>query len=235
MTRQDDGRTRRSAAPAAAATAVGLVECAVRVSPALARRIRKAAELETGGTPAAAALLAAAGVAPGRIEALETELAELRREAETRRDEAERRGVELDRSKSALKEREAELTQARRAHGAASQELAAARRELAAGDSRGSEASAAITSLRREVAAGVSLAKLDDASSGLVRTLVQRLDEGGDQRTALLTLSGYDADKIDEALAEARRPELLAASALLAQGGWRAALLKWLLGSAARP
>ena len=66
MIRSEEGRLRR-APPQSAPAAVGLVECLVRVTPALARRIRKAAELEAAGTATAAALLGAAGVPPGRI------------------------------------------------------------------------------------------------------------------------------------------------------------------------
>ena len=51
-------------------SAISLVDCTVRVSPTLARLIRKCAATETGGASAHDALLASAGVRAGEIEAL---------------------------------------------------------------------------------------------------------------------------------------------------------------------
>ena len=61
------------------ASAVALVECSVRVSPTLARLIRKSAEKEVSGTSAKDALLTAAGVQPGEVATLQRELAGFRR------------------------------------------------------------------------------------------------------------------------------------------------------------
>jgi hypothetical protein len=52
--------------------ALSLVECSVRVSPTLARLMRKCATLEAGGSSAHDALLASAGFQAGEIEALRT-------------------------------------------------------------------------------------------------------------------------------------------------------------------
>jgi hypothetical protein len=52
--------------------ALSLVECSVRVSPTLARLMRKCATLEAGGTSAHDALLASAGFRASEIEALHT-------------------------------------------------------------------------------------------------------------------------------------------------------------------
>ena len=50
--------------------AISLVDCTVRVSPTLARLIRKCAATEAGGASPHDALLASAGVRVGEIEAL---------------------------------------------------------------------------------------------------------------------------------------------------------------------
>src|SRR6202011_5867932 len=52
--------------------ALSLVECSIRVSPTLARLMRKCATLETGGSSAHDTLLASAGFQAGEIEALRT-------------------------------------------------------------------------------------------------------------------------------------------------------------------
>ena len=230
MIRSEEGRLRR-APPRSAPAAVGLVECLVRVTPALARRIRKAAELEAAGTATAAALLGAAGVPPGRIEALEAEIERLSGELARSQREAEDRGVAVDRLRASLKERESELTQLRRAHGNAGQELAAARRELGAAETRRAADAETAAKLRAQLAAGVSLAKLDTATAGEVRKLVERLGEGGEFHAAALTAAGYEESEVTDALARRNRPELRAAHELLAKTGWRTTLLRWLLGS----
>ena len=55
-------------------SAIALIECSVRVSPTLARLIRKSAEKEMSGASAKDALLTAAGVQPGEVATLQREL-----------------------------------------------------------------------------------------------------------------------------------------------------------------
>ena len=69
MTPSRPGKAARSSS-----SAVALVECSVRVSPTLARLIRKSAEKEVSGTSAKDALLTAAGVQPGEVATLQREL-----------------------------------------------------------------------------------------------------------------------------------------------------------------
>ena len=59
-----------TAGTAGVESAISLVDCTVRVSPTLARSIRKCASTEAGGASAHDALLASAGVRAGEIEAL---------------------------------------------------------------------------------------------------------------------------------------------------------------------
>src|SRR6516225_2803803 len=55
-------------------SAIALIECSVKVSPALARLIRKSAENEMSGASAKDALLTAAGVQPGEAANLQRKL-----------------------------------------------------------------------------------------------------------------------------------------------------------------
>ena len=66
--------------------AVAQVECSVRVSPTLARLIRKSAEQEENGASAVDALSAAAGVQPVELAALNTQLQQASKEATQWRD-----------------------------------------------------------------------------------------------------------------------------------------------------
>ena len=66
--------SRPDKAARSSSSAVALVECSVRVSPTLARLIRKSAEKEVSGTSAKDALLTAAGVQPGEVATLQREL-----------------------------------------------------------------------------------------------------------------------------------------------------------------
>ena len=53
---------------------IALIECSVKVSPTLARLIRKSAEKEMSGASAKDALLTAAGVQPGEVATLQRKL-----------------------------------------------------------------------------------------------------------------------------------------------------------------
>ena len=53
-------------------SAIALIECSVKVSPTLARLIRKSAEKEMSGASAKDALLTAAGVQPGEVATLQS-------------------------------------------------------------------------------------------------------------------------------------------------------------------
>ena len=75
--------------------ALSLVECSVRVSPTLARLMRKCATLEAGGTSAHDALLASAGFQAGEIEALRTRAKQSEDELKQARDPAALAAVTL--------------------------------------------------------------------------------------------------------------------------------------------
>ena len=61
-------------------SATSLVECAVRVSPTLARLIRKCAVTEAGGASPHDALLASAGIRGGEVEELRDQAKRLTQE-----------------------------------------------------------------------------------------------------------------------------------------------------------
>jgi DNA repair exonuclease SbcCD ATPase subunit len=89
--------------------ALSLVECSVRVSPTLARLMRKCAALEAGGTSAHNALIAAAGFQAGEIEALRiraTQSEEELKQAGERETQLQR---DLDQAKTTMAQPDKEL------------------------------------------------------------------------------------------------------------------------------
>jgi len=93
--------------------ATQLVECTVRVSPALARIMRKIAEREASGVSAADALLEAVGLQPGELESLRKRLELASGEAKQWREKAERELAQIEHLKRAVTERNNEVTEVR--------------------------------------------------------------------------------------------------------------------------
>ena len=99
MTPSRPGKAARSSS-----SAVALVECSVRVSPTLARLIRKSAEKEVSGTSAKDALLTAAGVQPGEVAKLQKQLQQAFEESSQWREKAAHERGQLEQSKIAAAE-----------------------------------------------------------------------------------------------------------------------------------
>ena len=94
--------------PAQSSSAIALIECSVRVSPTLARLIRKSAEKEMSGASAKDALLTAAGVQPGEVATLQRELQQASEESKRWREKAAREHSQLEQSKVATAKRDNE-------------------------------------------------------------------------------------------------------------------------------
>ena len=89
--------------------ALSLVECSVRVSPTLARLMRKCATLEAGGTSAHDALLASAGFQAGQIEALRTREKQSEEELKQAREREAQLQRAFDQAKTTIAQRDKEL------------------------------------------------------------------------------------------------------------------------------
>ena len=89
--------------------ALSLVECSVRVSPTLARLMRKCATLEAGGTSAHDALLASAGFQAGEIEALRTRDKQSEEELKQAREREAQLQRASDQAKTTIAQRDKEL------------------------------------------------------------------------------------------------------------------------------
>ena len=89
-------------------SAIALIECSVRVSPTLARLIRKSAEKEMSGASAKDALLTAAGIQPGELPILQRELQQASEESRRLHEVAARQRDQLEQSKIAIAKRDNE-------------------------------------------------------------------------------------------------------------------------------
>jgi chromosome segregation ATPase len=223
----------RPSRPAPPPAAVGLVECAVKVSPSLARRLRKAAELEAAGSSPRDALLAAAGLSGAQLDEQARQVEELGAERDALRQRLADEQSEVERLRAAAKQREGELTRLRREGGNASNELGAARRQLAAAEKQQGEARASLAGLRDELARSVSIAGLNAEAVAAVGALTENLRSGAGLVGAALRLTGYEESEVRAALETRRRPEHQALDTALQGGSWRAWLLRRLLGGGA--
>src|SRR5262249_21228647 len=94
---------RRLGKPAqSSSSAIALIECSVKVSPTLARLIRKSAEKEMSGASAKDALLTAAGVQPGEVASLQRELKQASEESRRWHEQADHEHAKLEQSKTAI-------------------------------------------------------------------------------------------------------------------------------------
>ena len=87
--------SRPGKAAQSSSSTIALIECSVKVSPTLARLIRKSAD-EMSGASAKDALLTAAGVQPGEVVTLQRELQQASEESKRWREKAAREHGQLE-------------------------------------------------------------------------------------------------------------------------------------------
>ena len=206
--------------------AVAQVECSVRVSPTLARLIRKSAEQEANGSSAIDALSAVAGVQPGELVALNKQLQQASKEAMQWRDKfvLKRRELEELRIATASRENETrgELRETTVSLEAARQETRTLVAELAELEARIGDLVTAVEHQKGQLAHSLSLCGLDDVATAAVNALRNRIARGD---------IGFDNTIEAEAMiANLGRPEMRKLNILLNHPTRRISLLRWLLG-----
>ena len=168
-----------------------LVDCHVRVTPALARRIRKAAFSEQEGQDARSALMIAAGYGPDEIGNLQSQVHDLSDDIEER----ERRLATL---KATADKCAADLSQVQTQLGERDDTIANLRKEL-------EEAAARISALAETLIQSVEVRDLPPEFVENVRITIRAVRDGEDPRTALLTAAKYDRNAVDDALSSVER------------------------------
>jgi DNA repair exonuclease SbcCD ATPase subunit len=207
-------------------SAVALVECSIRVSPALARLIRKTAEKEASGTSATDALLTAAGIQPGEVTTLRKNLEQISKEAREWREQAAREHGQLEQSKTAAVERDKALRSDLRK---ATDSLKGAQQQIYTLEARIAELSATLESRDRQLAYSLSLFGLDDEAAAAVKALRARLTQDE------IRFASDTAGEIEDMIANLDRPEMRNLSKMLTHRGWRFHIIRWLLRVPARP
>ena len=196
--------------------AISLVECTVRVSPTLARLMRKCAATEAGGASAHDALLALAGVQPGEIGALRdqaNQYAEDFRHAQERAVQVQRA---LDQAKGVIAQRDKELSELRR--------------KLKSAADAENQSQMTIAAQKVDLIRSIPTVELDERAEAAIRTFGARLCRGENIKVAALGTAGYSLLDVEAAMAKQDRDEMRAFEALLERPTWRRGVVLWLLG-----
>jgi hypothetical protein len=200
---------------------IALVECSVRVSPTLARLIRKCAEKEASGVPAKDALLGAADIQLGELTTLRSEIERISREADEWRAEIARERVQLERSMAIVGQRDKEIAVLRGDLRKANNTSNEARLKIEDAARRVAEITAVLEDKEAQLTQSLSLLGLDDGARTAVTTLRDRVTQG-DVRFLC-------ASEAEAMMANLDRPEMRTLNNLLTHPGWRLPIVRWLL------
>lgn len=202
-----------------------LVDCHVRVTPALARRIRKAAFSEQEGRDARASLMIAAGCDPDELENLQSQVHDLS-------DDIDEREQRLATLKATTDNCAADLSKVRKQLGERDDMIGDLRREK-------EEAAAHVSALAETLIQSVEVRDLPTDFVDNVRTTIQAVRGGEDPRTAFLAAATYDRNEVDGALLSVERltmanvdleRQVAPLNAALASGGFKAWIVRLILG-----
>ena len=211
-------------------SATSLVECAVRVSPTLARLIRKCAVTEAGGASPHDALLASAGIRGGEVEELRDQAKHLAQELRQAQESGARLQHTLGVTKAVVAQRDQEQIALRRQLQNAGEIEKNNRQTAAAVERQIAELQKTIVSHEVDLSRSVSINGLDEHTTRAVMTFKDRLSRGEDLKTAALGIAGYELPEIEAAMAQRDRDEMRALDALLMRPTWRRRVVLWLLG-----
>jgi hypothetical protein len=209
-------------------SAVALVECSVRVSPTLARLIRKSAEKEASGASAIDALLTVAGIQPGEAATLHKKLEQVFEEAKQWREKAAREHGQLEQSKTAAAERDKERAVLRGDLRKATDSLKGAQQQLITFEAQIGELTSTLESRNKQLTYSLSLFGLAECDAAALRAFRDRLAQG-DMRFASDTVG-----EVEAMIANLGRPEMRTLSDMLTRRAWRIHIIRWLLRVRAR-
>jgi chromosome segregation ATPase len=202
-------------------SALALTECSVRVSPTLARLIRKSAEKEMGGASAKDALLMAAGVQPGEVATLQRELQRASEESKNWREKAAQERGQRELATLALAKSDGDRTVLLDDLNKATASVKAAQQQTLTFEARIAELTNTLESRNQQLARSLSLSGLSDCAAAAVKRLRDRLARGDIAADAI--------GSIEATIADLDRPEMRALSEMLARPGWRVHVIRWLL------
>jgi hypothetical protein len=211
--------------------ALSLVECSVRVSPTLARLMRKCATLEAGGTSAHDALLASAGFQAGEIEALRARAKQSEEELKQARAREAQLQSALDQTKTTIAQRDKELKDIRKILNKTAETEKGSRQSIEAFNRQITELQLAIAAYDEKLTRTISTDGLGEPALAVLSIFRDRLAGGEGVREAALGTAGYSPPDVEAAIAKQDRHEMRAFEALLARSSWRQRLVLRLLGA----
>ena len=163
-----------------------LVACNVLASPALTRRIRKAALAEQNGQDPRAALMIAAGYDPDELGDLRSQVSDLMNEAS----ENEQRLASL---KAKSEKCATDLSQTRKQLSEKDETVASLRKEQKLASER-------ITASEDTLRHAVEIRALPSETTDDIRALIDNIRTGDDPKSAFLAAASYDRRVVDDAL-----------------------------------
>ena len=211
--------------------ALSLVECSIRVSPTLARLMRKCAALEAGGTSVHDALLASAGFQAGEIEALRAWAKQSKEELKQAREREVELQRALDEAKTTIAQRDKELKDIRQILNKTAETAKGNRQSIEALNRQITELQLAIAAYDEKLTRTISTDGLGEHALAVLSIFRDRLARGEGIREAALGIVGYSPPDVDAAIAKQDRQEMRAFEALLARSSWRQRLVLRLLGA----
>jgi septal ring factor EnvC (AmiA/AmiB activator) len=214
--------------------ALSLIECSVRVSPTLARLMRKCATLEAGGTSAHDALLASAGFQAGEIEALRTRAKQCEEELKQAREREVQLQRALDQEKTTIAQHDRELKDTRQILNKTAETEKGSRRSIEAFNRQIIELQLAIAAYEEKLTRTIATDGLGEHALSVLTIFRDRLARGEDTREAALATAGYSPSDVEAAIEKQNRHEMRAFEALLARSSWRQRLVLWLLGATSK-
>ena len=209
-------------------SAVALVDCSVRVSPALARLIRKSAEQEAKGASALDALSIAAGMRPSDLAAANSQIQLASKEAMEWREKLTAEHKRHEQLKTAMAATENEKASLRRELGKATdlvkaqlQQISIFEAKVAALEKRIAELATTLEDRDRQLAHSFLLAGLDNVAIASIKALRDRLARGEIQFT-----SHSEAEAM---IANFGRPEMRSLNKMLTRHARGVSVIRWLL------
>ena len=200
------------------------VDCNVRVTPALARRIRKAAISEQEGQDTRSALMIAAGCDPAELDSLRSQVHDLS-------DDLDVNEQSLATLKATINKCATDLSQVRKKLGQRDDMIANLRREQ-------KEDAVRVSTLTETLVQSVEVQDLPTDFVDNVRTTLQAVRSGDDPRTAFLAAATYSRDEVDDALLSVERltkanvdleRQVAPLNSVLKSGGFKAWIVRRLL------
>jgi hypothetical protein len=204
-------------------TATALVECSVRVSPTLARLIRKSAEKEASNASATDALLMAVGIQPGEIASSRNALERASEESKQWREKAAREQDQVGKSKIAAADWDKERALIRGDLCKSVESLKLAQQRTLTLEARIAELATMLENRDTQIAGSLSLSGLSDSSAAAVRALRDHLVHGN------ISFTDRTVGDVEAMIANIGRPEICALSKALTRRDWRTNIVRWLL------